>query len=100
MSNQWIINDADGNVTNPCIRGEESWVRANFDYVEAFVAPSTAISRAEEERAWRDLELISTDVASSVNDFPNRDNILRYRVLLRDWPSTADFPNTRPTVPS
>ena len=28
MSNLWIIKDADGNITNPCIRGEESWEKA------------------------------------------------------------------------
>tara|TARA_R110000772_G_scaffold237032_1_gene348944 strand:- start:275 stop:577 length:303 start_codon:yes stop_codon:yes gene_type:complete len=100
MGNFWIIKDADGNVTNPGIKGEESWVKAHFDYVEELIVPSIKIPFAVEERAWRDQELRRTDVASSVNDFPNRDNILKYRVLLRDWPSTADFPNKRPTVPS
>ena len=101
MSNLWIIKDADGNVTNPCIKGEESWVKANFDYVEAFVPPTAPELTAEQEaRMWRDMELSSTDQASQTPDWPNRSNILAYRTALRDWPSTADFPATKPTLGS
>ena len=101
MSNKWIIKDADGNITNPCIKGEESWVRANFDYVEAFVPPTIPEPTAEEEaRMWRDMELAFTDQAAQTPDWPNRDNILLYRTALRDWPSTADFPATKPTLGS
>ena len=99
MSNKWIIKDADGNVTNPCIKGEESWVKANFDYVEAFVEPTPSAPTAEEEaRMWRDMELSGTDTASQTPDWPNRDNILLYRTALRDWPATGDFPTTKPTL--
>ena len=99
MSRKWVIKDADGNITNPCIKGEESWVKANFDYVEAFVEPTAPEPTAEEEaRMWRDMELSSTDQASQTPDWPNRDNILLYRTALRDWPSTADFPNKKPTL--
>ena len=101
MSNLWIIKDADGNVTNPCIKGEESWVKANFDYVEAFVAPTAPVLTAEQEaRMWRDGELASTDQAAQTPDWPNRANILTYRTALRDWPSTSDFPATKPTLGS
>ena len=101
MSNLWIIKDADGNITNPCIKGEESWVKANFDYVEAFVEPTAPELTAEEEaRMWRDMELAFTDQAGQTPDWPNRDNILLYRTALRDWPSTADFPATKPTLGS
>ena len=99
MSNKWIIKDADGNVTNPCIKGEESWVKANFDYVEAYVEPTAPELTAEEKaRMWRDAELASTDQASQTPDWPNRANILTYRTALRDWPSTAEFPDTKPTL--
>jgi len=99
MSNLWTIKDADGNVTNPCIKGEESWVRANFDSVEAFVEPTSPVLTAEQEaRMWRDMELSSTDKASQTPDWPNRANILTYRTALRDWPSTSDFPATKPTL--
>lgn len=49
---------------------------------------------------WRDAELLRTDIAATVSDFPNATNILAYRVLLRDWPSTEDFPDTRPVIPT
>jgi hypothetical protein len=49
---------------------------------------------------WRDAELLRTDIAATVSDYPNATNILAYRVLLRDWPSTEDFPVTRPVVPT
>ena len=99
MSNKWTINDADGNITNPCIKGEESWVKANFDYVEAFVEPTIPEPTAEEEaRMWRYMELLSTDKAAQTPDWPNRSNILAYRTALRDWPSTSDFPATKPTL--
>ena len=101
MSNKWTIKDADGNVTNPCIRGEESWVKANFDYVEAFVPPSRYVfTAAEEARNWRNMELVSTDQASQTPDWPDRDNILLYRTALRNWPSTSAFPATKPTLSS
>ena len=99
MSKKWIIKDADGNVTNPRIIGDESWVKANFDYVEEYVELTAPELTAEQEaRMWRDMELTSTDQASQTSDWPNRDNILLYRTALRDWPSTADFPSTRPVL--
>ena len=99
MSNLWTIKDADGNITNPCIKGEESWVKANFDYVEAYVAPTIPEPTAEEEaRMWRDNELTSTD--NTPSDHSQYDEIIAYRVSLRQWPSTADFPATKPTLGS
>tara|TARA_R110000765_G_scaffold221914_1_gene325959 strand:- start:123 stop:419 length:297 start_codon:yes stop_codon:yes gene_type:complete len=50
------------------------------------------------ERQWRDGELEATDKAAQTPDWPNRDNILLYRQALRDWPSTSDFPETRPVL--
>ena len=100
MSNLWIIKDADGNITNPRIKGEESWVKANFDYVEAYVEPDLSLSVEEEARMWRNIELSSTDQAAQTPDWPNRANILTYRTALRNWPSTSDFPATKPTLGS
>ena len=44
---KWIIKDVDGNITNPCVLGEESWVKANFDYVEEYVEPTAPELTAE-----------------------------------------------------
>ena len=49
-------------------------------------------------KAWRDSELEATDKAAQTPDWPNRDNILTYRTALRDWPSAASFPATRPVL--
>ena len=100
MSNLWTIKDADGNVTNQCIKGSEEFVSATFDYYEAYVAPIARLTEEQQARMWRDQELIATDTASQTPDWPNRDNILTYRAALRDWPSTSDFPDTKPTLGS
>ena len=49
-------------------------------------------------RNWRDEELLRTDVAATVSDFPNAEAVIAYRQLLRDWPATAEFPDTKPTM--
>jgi len=54
---------------------------------------------------WRDAELLRTDIAATVSDYPNAEAILVYRQALRDWPAKNDdgeyingFPDTRPTL--
>jgi hypothetical protein len=95
---KYIIKDADGNVTN-YITADAEFVEANFEHYELWVDPAPVEPTAEEEaRQWRDMELSVTDQASQTPDWPNRDNILTYRTALRDWPSTADFPDTKPTL--
>lgn len=49
-------------------------------------------------RAWRDRQLEGTDSQVMIPDYPNRDNIILYRVALRDWPASDDFPTTRPQL--
>jgi len=101
MSNKWIIKDADGNITNPCILSDEAFVQSISDYYEEWVAAAPIAPTAEETaRGWRDAELSSTDTASQTPDWPNRDNILTYRTALRQWPSTDSFPDTRPELGS
>ena len=95
---KYNILDADGNITNTIIADAE-FVEANFDHYEVWVAPTPATPTAEEAaRMWRNLELIATDEAARIPDWPNRDNILAYRQALRDWPSKSNFPDTRPEL--
>ena len=47
-------------------------------------------------RAWRDQELRDTDWVIPITDHSDRAAYITYRQLLRDWPSTTDFPGTRP----
>jgi len=97
---KYIIKDADGNITNT-INADAEFVEANFEHYELWVEPTAPEpTTAEAGRMWRDAELSSTDTASQTPDWPNRANILTYRTALRDWPSTGDFPDTRPTLGS
>lgn len=50
------------------------------------------------EREWRNNELANSDAIIKVGDHPERLKYELYRELLRDWPQTVDFPNTRPTL--
>ena len=65
--------------------------------------PSARIVKAEKEmqgRQWRNEELFRTDALILLPDHPNKDNFTTYRQELRNWPSTSDYPNTRPTLGS
>ena len=57
------------------------------------------IPTAEETaRSWRDKELQATDFISTITDHPQHAAYKTYRTKLRDWPSTSDFPDTKPTL--
>tara|TARA_B100000029_G_scaffold199693_1_gene198008 strand:+ start:302 stop:631 length:330 start_codon:yes stop_codon:yes gene_type:complete len=109
MSNLWRILDADGNTTNECIKAEEAWVKENFEHYEAFtikewtgdlLQPPPKDEDPEFMRMWRNSELARTDSLVGLPDHPDKDKFIAYRQALRDWPSTSDFPNTRPTLGS
>jgi hypothetical protein len=78
-------------------------VGMGYDYIndEFSYTPATKTNEEIEEEAilWRNQELQFTDYISQTPDYPNRDAWLTYRQELRDWPSTADFPETKPTKP-
>jgi len=42
--------------------------------------------------------LIDSDWIMSIPDHPQFEAYKTYRVKLRDWPSTSDFPDTKPTL--
>ena len=58
-----------------------------------FVIPPTQIATQ-----WRNRELLNTDWIVPVTDHPQHADYLAYRQALRDWPSTSDFPDTKPTL--
>ena len=58
------------------------------------------IMKTQEGRMWRDSELLGTDSLSLLTDYPNASALTTYRQELRDWPSTDEFPDTRPTLGS
>jgi len=95
---KYNIKDADGNILNT-INSDAEFVEANFDRYELYVEPTPAEPTAEEEaRMWRDMELSATDYIVPLTDHPQRAAYMAYREALRDWPATADFPDTRPEV--
>ena len=49
-------------------------------------------------RLWRDLDLNATDYIVPLTDHPQHAAYITYRAALRDWPSTSDFPDTKPTL--
>jgi hypothetical protein len=49
-------------------------------------------------REWRNQELANTDYIVPLSDHPQRNAYMSYRTALRDWPSTDDFPDTKPTL--
>lgn len=49
-------------------------------------------------RQWRNKQLGATDIAATVSDYPNAEAILAYRVALRDWPATEQFPDNKPVL--
>ena len=64
----------------------------------ALIILEDLITPEEKARTWRDAELVRTDVAATVSDYPNADAYIVYRQSLRSWPSTSDFPNIRPEL--
>lgn len=50
------------------------------------------------QREWRNQELKKSDWIVPISDHPERASYLTYRASLRNWPSTDDFPNTKPTL--
>jgi hypothetical protein len=76
-----------------------AFAEANYAGRYEEVIPVTdSVPEEDAARLWRNGELESTDKAAQTPDWPNRDNILTYRQALRDWPSTSDFPDTRPEL--
>ena len=93
------VTDSDGNVSR--IVAPEDFVKAQYASYELEVAPAISdLEIAQAEKEWRDQELQQTDWIVQTPDYPNRDAYLTYRQELRDWPSTEDFPDTRPELGS
>ena len=101
MSVYKILDGAGGSVVNTIV-AEEDFVSAHHDHYEVvndeLTSEHLAHVKKAQEKIWRNYELETTDKAANTLDWPNRDNILLYRTALRDWPSTEDFPETRPTL--
>ena len=72
-----------------------------YSHEDVTVEPSAEQTKAAweaEAREWRNSELNRTDTLSLLTDFPKKTELAAYRTKLRDWPSTSDFPDTRPVM--
>ena len=88
------------NLTNPDkdpVEGDEILeTQGNLKIYYTFGVPK--ISEEDEAKHWRNEELANTDWIMSVSDHSELSAYTAYRKKLRDWPSTADFPKTKPTL--
>ena len=64
----------------------------------ALVIQADHVSPTSAAIFWRNEELQRTDILVAIPDHPQREDLLAYRTALRDWPSTSDFPETRPEL--
>ena len=92
-----ILNES-GEVEN-IIVASLSFVEDNYTTFREIEEPITGpvVTKQEEEIKWRDSELLRTDSLMLLSDYPYKDELTIYRQALRDWPSTEDFPETRPS---
>jgi len=97
MSIYIIKNESNEEINR--IQADEAFVTEHFaGRYEEVVFETDPIPEEDLARIWRNSELEATDKAAGIADWPNRDNILTYRAELRGWPSTSDFPATRPEL--
>ena len=91
------------------ILGKMDWAKSVYPTSDGYTHEVVDVSLGEEfdkvlkeieGRLWRDDELVRTDSLISLPDHPDKDNLTAYRQKLRDWPSTDDYPDTRPTIGS
>lgn len=91
LQQRYEVFDEEGNSINKIV-AEESFVKENFSNYT--LLPSFRIP--EKEREWRSEKLKETDSLILLPDYPNKAKLEEYRQLLRDWPNTESFPETRP----
>ena len=66
--------------------------------IDTSSVPSESKIKQTSARSWRDQELKESDWIVPTTDHPKHAAYITYRKALRDWPSTADFPNKRPVL--
>jgi|TARA_E500000305_G_scaffold50095_1_gene39277 hypothetical protein len=77
--------------------------KITFEDPDKWTPPTDAVKKADTEstaRSWRDFQLKESDWIIPLTDHPQNAAYVTYRKALRDWPSTADFPDKKPTLGS
>jgi hypothetical protein len=101
-----ILNLTDATRSNNPVEGDflqytyaNGTVSKNYFHEPLVFSESEVLEQKElEARDWRNQELSATDYIVPLTDHPDHAATLAYRVTLRDWPSTSDFPDTKPTL--
>jgi len=99
------VTDLDGNYVNQ-ISADLAFAQEIYpdhqyeEIVDLERTMEDTLSTEQYARVWRDEELNTTDYIVPLSDHPSRTATMTYRAALRDWPSTSDFPDTKPTLGS
>ena len=89
----WIIENSSGDILG--VYATQELAIADADKSGSYIELTTAELESR-QREWRNSELFRTDPIVAIHDHSKRASFIAYRQLLRDWPSTSDFPGTRP----
>ena len=98
------IIDANNEVINTIVASldfcEEVFPNCTYelDLPEPLTTEEETLKAEREARMWRDSELSASDYIVPLSDHPQRADYMTYRVALRAWPSTEDFPATKPVL--
>jgi len=103
--NYILKNLTDSNRNDNPIEGDfVEYTYENGNIIKNYYHETVDISEEEIEiefaKNWRNSELNKTDFIVPLTDFPNHAAWITYRQTLRDWTTTEDFPNTKPTAPA
>jgi len=94
----YIIKNESNEEINRILANQE-FVEANHAGRYEEVIPATdPVPEEDAARLWRNEELEATDFIVPLSDHPQRAAYMTFRTALRDWPSTEDFPDTRPEL--
>lgn len=85
-----ILDEAD-NIINTIV-SPEPFVKEKYERYEVV----RLIVDPDLEREWRNKQLAESDSLMLLADYPNKERLSAWRQVLRDWPNTEDFPQTRP----
>lgn len=102
-SDEWAasLKEETANVTGLEVGTGWNYIDGEFTDEEGrTIEERKAALHLQNEKAWRDAELSSTDFIVPLTDHPKHSEYLTYRQELRDYPQQADFSNgTRPIKP-
>jgi len=91
LQKRYEVFDENGNFINNIV-ADEDFVKEN--YASYKLLPF--FRSAKKEVAWRNEMLNQTDSLIDLDDDLYKEKLTQWRQILRDWPSTEDFPENRP----